>query len=173
MKKLAILFLGALIFASCKNKETSTAEVKSDTTTYPYIIKDAETWEMNSDSKNMVIAMSAVKAFENRDTAALKAFIGDSINLVVDGYEFNGTRADFLKNTQEEFGNFKSITIKMDDAESVSNKDKSKQWVSLWYKQYWEDKDGKKDSVNFFNDLKIKDGKVVIWNEYVQHAMKK
>jgi hypothetical protein len=136
-------------------------------------IKDAETWEMNTDSKNLLVAMNAVKAFENRDTAALKAFIGDSINLVVDGYEFKGLKADFIKSAQEEMNKYKSITIKMEDAESVINKDKSKQWVSLWYKQYWEDKDGKKDSVNYFNDIKIKDGKVVIWSEYVQHAMKK
>ena len=90
MKNLFLLFLGALLFASCQNKETATTEVKPDSTIYPYTIKEGEEWEMNPDSKNMQIAMGAVKAFENRDTAALKAFIGDSINLVVDGYEFNG-----------------------------------------------------------------------------------
>lgn len=173
MEKLFVLFLGTLLFSACQNKETVTTDTKSDTALYPYVIKDAEKWEMNTDSKNLLIAMNAVKAFENRDTAALKAFIGDSINLVVDGYEFKGLKADFIKSAQEEMNKYKSITIKMEDAESVTNKDKSKQWVSLWYKQYWEDKDGKKDSVNYFNDLKIKDGKVVIWSEYVQHAMKK
>ena len=173
MKRLFLLFLGTLLFAACQNKETVTTEVKADGTPYPYTIKEAEKWEMNSDSKNMQVAMSALKAFENRDTAALKAFIGDSINLVVDGYEFNGLKADFIKNTQEELTKFKSILIKMEDAESVVNADKSKQWVSLWYKQYWEDKDGKKDSANYFNDIKIKDGKIVIWSEYIQHAMKK
>lgn len=173
MKKLSTLFLCALLFASCQNKDVTTTDVKTDTTHYPYVIKDAENWEMNSDSRNLLIAMGAIKAFENRDTAALKSFIGDSINLVVDGYEFKGVRADFIKVAQEEMDKYKSITIKMEDAESVSNKDKSKQWVSLWYKQYWEDKTGKKDSVNLFNDLKIKDGKVVIWSEYAQHAMKK
>ena len=173
MKKLNALFFGVLLFAACQNKETATTDVKSNATVYPYTIKDAEDWEMSTDSKNMVIAMSAVKAFENRDTAALKAFIGDSINLIVDGYEFKGLKADFLKSAQEEMNKYKSITISMEDAESVTNKDKSKQWVSLWYKQYWEDKDGKKDSVRYFNDIQLKDGKVVIWSEYVQHAMKK
>jgi len=173
MKQLSLLFLGILLFAACQNKEAETTEVKPDSATYPYTIKEAEKWEMNPDSKNMIIAMGVVKAFENRDTAALKEFIGDSINLVVDGYEFNGLKADFIKSAQEEMNKYKTILIKMEDAESVTNADKSKQWVSLWYKQYWEDKDGKKDSVNYFNDLKIKDGKVIVWSEYVQHAMKK
>lgn len=173
MKKLSILFFSVLLFAACKNKETASTDEKADSTVFPYTIKDAEDWEMNTDSKNMLVAMSAVKAFENRDTAALKAFIGDSINLKVDGYEFKGLKADFLKSVQEEMNRYKSITISMEDAESVTNKDKSKQWVSLWYKQNWEDKDGKKDSISFFNDLQIKDGKVVVWSEYIQHAMQK
>ncbi|RYG22331.1 MAG: hypothetical protein EOO07_00160 [Chitinophagaceae bacterium] len=67
MKQLLTLFLGSLFFVSCQNNETSTAGVKPDSATYPYTIKEAESWEMNPDSKNMLIAMGAVKAFENRN----------------------------------------------------------------------------------------------------------
>ncbi|WP_316785422.1 hypothetical protein [Pedobacter frigiditerrae] len=174
MKKLSFLFLLALSFAACQNKETTaTAGSSADTTKYPYTIKDPEEWEMNKDPKNLLAAMNAVKAFENLDTAALKEFIGDSINLVVDGYEFKGLKAEFIKSAQEEMNKYKNITITLQDRESVINKDKTEEWVSLWYKQVHETKDGKKDSLNFFNDLRIKNGKVIIWSEYIQHPMAK
>ncbi|RZL44003.1 MAG: hypothetical protein EOP00_21830 [Pedobacter sp.] len=174
MKKRSSLFLITLLFAACQGKETeTTANLTADTTKYPYEVKTPEDWEMNPDPKNLLVAMKALKAFENLDTTELKKYIGDSINLVVDGYEFKGRKAEFIKEAQMEMDKHKSITIKMEDRESVINKDKSKAWVSLWYKQYWEDKTGKKDSINYFNDLKIKDGKIVVWSEYGQHAMVK
>jgi uncharacterized protein YcfL len=174
MKKFTFLFLIALFFAACQSKETTaTADSKSDTTKYPYTVKDPIDWQMNKDPQNLLVAMRAVKAFENQDTSALKKLIGDSIGLMVDGYEFNGLRAEFLKTVQEEMNKYKSITVKMQDTESIINIDKSEAWVCLWYKQYWEGNDGKKDSTNYFNDLKIKNGKVVVWSEYVQHDMKK
>ncbi|RZK58436.1 MAG: hypothetical protein EOO91_08280 [Pedobacter sp.] len=174
MKKLAFLFLVALCFAACQNKETTaTAGSSSDTTKYPYTIKDPEEWEMNSDPKNLLVAMNTVKAFENSDTAALKPLIGDSIHLIVDSYEFKGLKADFLKTAQMEMDKYKSISITLQDRESVISKSKKEEWVSLWYKQVSEMKDGKKDTVNFFNDLRLKEGKVIIWSEYVQHPMQK
>lgn len=174
MKKLSFLFLVALSFAACQNKETmATGGSSSDTTKYPYTIKDPEEWEMNSDPKNLLLAMNTVKAFENLDTTALKPLIGDSIHLIVDSYEFKGLKGDFLKTAQMEMDKYKSITITLQDRESVISKSKKEEWVSLWYKQVSEMKDGKKDTLNFFNDLRIKDGKVIIWSEYVQHPMKK
>jgi hypothetical protein len=174
MKKLTFLILIALSFAACQNKETTaTAGSSSDTTKYPYTVKDPKEWEMNTDPANLLLAMNTVKAFENLDTAALKPFIGDSIHLVVDSYEFKGLKADFLKTAQGEMDKYKSITISLQDKESVISKDKAEEWVSLWYKQVSETKDGKKDTVNLFNDLRIKNGKVIIWSEYVQHPMKK
>jgi hypothetical protein len=34
-------------------------------------------------------------------------------------------------------------------------------------------KDGKTDTISYFNDLKLKEGKIVAWSEYAQHPMKK
>ena len=174
MKKLSMLFFATALLAACQNKETTaTAGSSADTTKYPYTIKDPKEWEMNTDPANLLLAMNTVKAFENLDTAALKPFLGDSINLVVDAYEFKGLKADFIKTAQMEMDKYKSLTITLQDRESVISKDKTEEWVSLWYKQVSETKDGKKDSVNFFNDFRIKNGKVIIWSEYVQHPMAK
>ncbi|TCD00661.1 hypothetical protein EZ449_20055 [Pedobacter frigidisoli] len=174
MKKISSLFVIALFFAACQNKEAKTTDsATADTTKYPYTPKKNRNWEMNADSKNMVVAMSALKAFANLDTTSLKPLLGDSLQLNVDGYEFKGTSSQFLKEAKHEMDKFKSIKIMLEDMESVISKDKTEEYVSLWYTQASEMKDGKTDTVNFFNDFKLKNGKVVHWSEYVQHPMKK
>jgi hypothetical protein len=63
---------------------------------------------------------------------------------------------------------YKTISIKMDDWESVISKDKKDEWVTLWYTQHWETKAGVKDSSAIINDLKIKDGKIIRLDEYTR-----
>ena len=53
----------------------------------------------------------------------------------------------------------------MDDWESVISKDKSMEYVSLWYKEMWEDAKGKKDSLEQMDDLRMKNGKIIGLNE--------
>lgn len=173
IKKLTTIFAVTLLFAACQSKDAKTTDsAMADTTKYPYTPKKVHNWEMNPDSKNMVAAMSALKGFANLDTTAVKPFIGDSIWLVVDQYEFKGTKSQFLGVAKHEMDRFNHIEIDMEDMESVISKDKSEEWVSLWYKQISTMKDGKVDTVNCFNDFKLKDGKVVGWSEYIQHPMK-
>ena len=56
----------------------------------------------------------------------------------------------------------------MQDWVSVISKDKEHEWVTLWYKQINTMKDGTVDSLSVIDDLKIKNGKVVILDEKVQ-----
>ncbi len=60
------------------------------------------------------------------------------------------------------------MNIKMDDWESVTSKDKKDEWVTMWYRQRWEDNKGIKDSVDVVNDLKMKDGKIIRLDEYTR-----
>ena len=55
----------------------------------------------------------------------------------------------------------KNMEVKMDDWESVISKDKNTEYVSLWYKELWEDTKGKKDSLVQMDDLRMKNGKIV------------
>lgn len=174
MKTRSILFSAIFLFASCQNKEAKTTDSASaDTTKYPYTIKKIQKWEMNSDSKNLTTAMNFIKTFENLDTASMGKVLADSVWITLDGYKFKGTKPEFLKQVQGEFTKMSSFKIEMQDAESVINKDKTEEWVSLWYSQVSTSKDGKTDTVNLFNDIKMKNGKVLGLSEYIQHPMKK
>lgn len=174
MKKFSSLMLIALLFAACQSKESSgTDTAKADTTKYPYTLKKVSNWEMNSDTKNLMAATTLIKTFENLDTANMSKVLADSVWFMLDGYKFKGTKPQFLKEIQMEFGKMKSFKIQMEDMESVISKDKSEEWVSLWYHQVSSTKDGKSDTVSLFNDIKLKNGKVEGLSEYVQHPMKK
>jgi len=174
MKKISIAIVGTLLFAACQPKETSsTTNEVADTTKYAYTLKKDHHWEMNPDHKNLQTALNALKAFATLDTAALKPLIGDSVELTVDYYQFKGTGNQFIKEAKTHMDKFNSIEINMTDWESVISKDKSEEWVSLWYEQVSKMKDGKIDSVSYFNDFKLQNGKIVAWSEYAQHPMKK
>ncbi|WP_316829583.1 hypothetical protein [Pedobacter aquatilis] len=175
MKKILSLSFIALIFAACQNKEAKTTDTAAtaDTTKYPYTTKKVQNWAMNPNSQNLVTAMTLIKTFENLDTASMEKILADSVWFTLDGYQFKGTKPEFLKQIQGEFSKMSSFKIDMQDAESVINKDKSEEWVSLWYSQVSTTKEGKADTVNLFNDIRLKNGKVVGLSEYVQHYMKK
>jgi hypothetical protein len=164
----------ALLFAACQSKDAPTTDsAKTDTTKYPYTLKKVQGWQMNPDSKNAITAMTLIKTFENLDTASMAKVLADSIWFDLDGYKFKGTKPQFLKQIQEEFNKMSGFKIEMQDVESVINKDKSEEWVSLWYHQVSNTKDGKTDTVSLYNDIQIKNGKVSGLSEYVQHPMKK
>jgi hypothetical protein len=174
MKKFSSLILASLLFAACQNKEgKTTTSAMADATKYPYTIKEVQNWEMNPDSKNAVTAMTLLKTFENLDTASMGKILADSVTFDLDGYKFKGTKPTFLKELQGEFEKMKGFKIEMQDMESVVNKDKTEEWVSLWYSQVSTTKMGKTDTVALYNDIQLKDGKVVRLSEYVRHPMKK
>jgi len=175
MKKFISLSFFAFLFAACQNKEAKTGVVSpaADTTQYPYTIKTPQNWEMNPDHNNMVAAMTLIKTFESLDTANMGKVLADSVWFTLDGYKFKGTKSEFLKQIQSEFAKMNGFKISMEDAESVINKDKDEEWVSLWYTQVSTTKDGKTDTIRLFNDISLKDGKVLGLSEYAQHPMKK
>lgn len=169
--KVKLLLIGTVLaLAACKDKPAAT-ETKSSDKKYPYTVTDYG-WKMNDNDQNAITVLNALKAFENADTAALKPLVADSIGVFADGNDFDGTRAQFLQGISQEMSKYKSLRISVQDWHSVISKDKNQEWVSVWYTQYWEDTDGQPDSLDIFNDVSLKDGKITRWNEYVRHYSK-
>lgn len=176
MKKLILFFLTGIAFSSCSNQGTASKEEVKDSTSvkpavaninYPYTIDHPDNWEIGS-TDNTMVALSAVKAFENGNIAASMKYFGDSVHLKFDALD-KKMPADSAEAMFTKFRNgMKSMTVKMEDWESVISKDKTEEWVTIWYNQKWEDTKGKKDSADFIDDLKIKGGKIVRIDEYTR-----
>ena len=176
MKKIFIIFLGAIAFAACNSKSSTATEATTDSTAttsptekidYPYTIDHPDNWNIGS-SSNTLTALTALKAFEDGNMEKSVSQFGDSVHLQFDALDTtlsnDGLKAMFtsLRN------GYKSINVKMSDWESVVSKDGKEEWVTMWYKQIWEDNKGNKDSADYIDDIRLKNGKIIRLDEYTR-----
>lgn len=170
----------ALLF-SCKGKEDQkedgSATVKSATATrppvnLPYTIPQQYDWQWGS-QENTRIAMQALKDFETGNTDASAAVFGDSAELRFDGMEGKFPRDTVKTLFQQSRAAYKILQIEMHDYESVKSKDGKEEWVSLWYKQRWQDTKGQWDSLSVMDDIRLMNGKIVVLDEKTRHYGKK
>jgi uncharacterized protein YcfL len=59
-----------------------------------------------------------------------------------------------------------TFKISMIDWKSVQSKDKSKAYVTVFYRESWKDEKGVTDSIDAVNDFVIKNGKIVQLDNY-------
>jgi hypothetical protein len=171
MKKVHLLLLAPLLMLACQTKPVAKAAIANANSTpkLPYTLKKERTWQMNPDQRNLQTALNVLKAFETNDTTAMNGLIADSIHVYYEGGEFNGKRVEFLKAIKQEMDTRKSAHVDMKDWQSVIDKDKGEEWVSMWYKQKWQNDKGKTDSLEAYNDVQLKDGKIIMWVDYARH----
>jgi hypothetical protein len=171
-----VLSMACIIFllASCNNETKDAAKEVTETATpaaavtLPYTPdKPYRNWQMGSE-QNTLLAMTALKAWENKDYSGLAATVGDSVEVRMDGFNAKMNRdsaVNFFKAARE---NYSAVTITMYDWESVISADKKAEYVTLWYKQNWTDMKGMKDSLSVIDDCKIANGKLIELDEKVQ-----
>jgi hypothetical protein len=169
-KKLLSAALSTALMAclcACTQKTTEKKGVPASATVqdYPYTIKHPDNWEVGNPANTLVV-LNSLKAWEQgKMDESLKNF-GDSVRVQFDGVDKKMSN-DSLKVFLGAGWN-KSIKIKMDDWESVISKDKSEEWVTIWYRQLWETPQGVKDSTDVINDLQLKNGKIVRLSEHTR-----
>lgn len=175
MKQTAIVAFAVLSLFSCK--EDASTKTGNDSIPakleYAYTIQNPDNWE-RGDLKHVQTVMAALKAYETGDIAASVKNFGDSVELKFDGYEAKLSNDSLKAFFAQGRSSSASITIKMDDWESVISKDGKTEYVSLWYKEIRTDMKGKTDSVETMDDVRIEKGKIVSLNQKIrQYAVKK
>ena len=173
MKQIFTTAFSAIALFSCNTATTTTkagdsasapAIAATEKIDYPYTIEHPDNWTPGN-RQNTLVALKGLKAFENGDVAASVASFGDSVKVELDQYEATLSN-DSLKAMFTKWRNdMKDLKIVMNDWESVVSEDKKTEYVSLWYKQIWTDAKGKTDSVECMDDMRMKDGKIVLLNE--------
>ncbi|MEO6547979.1 MAG: hypothetical protein ABIN94_08255 [Ferruginibacter sp.] len=168
MKKLTLLFLAGIIF-SCNNTDTASKDSMKDSTVtattspvmdYPYTIEHPDNWEIGK-TANTMIALKSLKAWEEGKMDEAIKYFGDSVWMQFDALDKKMANDSLKAMFTNGWNSYKTVKVKMNDFESVISKDKSEEWVTLWYTQSWETKQGVKDSSAVINDIQIKDGKIV------------
>lgn len=173
---LVLLAFAASISSACNNtsatSNNTTSVNNNQKSELPYSKNSKYDWQFNPDQKNEAIVLNVFKAMEDLDHETIGKHTADSIESNIDGVKFNGTREQIMQLNKDFFATLKTLKVVPQDWRSVINKDKSEEWVSVWFRQYWEDQQGKKDSIKVFNDIKLAEGKITVWNEYLQHFPK-
>lgn len=168
------------VFAGCNNDnkkneipaaETPVTAASTTTETkapLPYPLqKPYKNWEIGS-HQNVVIAMSSLKAFVDKDFDAIGATIGDSIEVSFDNLNEKMSKDSAMKMFTKMRGTYRDIRIVMYDYVPVISANKDEEWVTMWYKQVWQDNKGKWDSANIVDDCKMKNGKMIVLDEKMQ-----
>jgi hypothetical protein len=172
-KQFLLFFIGGALFASCHSADSATTKVSDGKTAntvvaeqmnYPYTIDHPDYWETGS-QQNTMNALSSLKAWENNNMDESMKYFADSVHAQFDGFDKTVPK-DSLRKMITPGPTLKNHSIKMQDWESVISKDKKDEYVTLWYRQFEENTNGKKDSVDVINDLKMKDGKIIGLDEY-------
>jgi hypothetical protein len=180
MKQKLLLVLAAGVFFACnsdtktasdeaKVKAASTEEPKMD---YAYTIEHPDNW-VTGPKENTKLVLQSLKDFETGNVEACLTAFADSVELRFDEMEGKFSKDSVLAMFTRQRASLKDVKINMGDFESVKSKDGSEQYVSLWYKQKWQDQNGVWDSLSMMDDVKIENGKIVSLDEKSRRYPKK
>jgi hypothetical protein len=177
MKHACSLLLLALFIFSCNSEETkSEPTVKSASTeaspAYAYTIENPDQWETGS-KENTRIALQAIKDYETGNLDASMAAFADTVMLKVDMMDArisNDSLKSIIGALRKERQN---VIVTMGDFESVKSKVNGEEYVTLWYKEKWQNASGQWDSISAIDDLKMKAGKIIEMDEKTRRYGKK
>ena len=176
MKRLLLFTCVAFFAISCNNDSdkgetkpaaAASADVKYD---YAYTLDEPyKNWQPG-DQQHVVNVLKSLKAWETGDIDACMTMFADSVDV-----RFDGFRQKFSKDSLKTFfaagrAGVSSVSIKMNDWESVISSDKKEQWVTLWYDETTTDKAGKTETIAIVDDVKIVDGKCTVLDQKIQHS---
>jgi hypothetical protein len=181
MKRLLVITCLAFAVAGCNNadkdkKESGLTKVEGvpiGEQKLPIPLeKPYRNWQIGS-TDNVVTAMNGLKAFIDNDFTALANIIGDTMYVDFDNYQAKMSRDSALNWFKSGRTMYQELKINMYDYVSVISGDKSEEWVTFWYKQWWKNDKGVADSMNVVNDIKIKNGKMIELDEKVSRFQAK
>jgi hypothetical protein len=172
MKKIIFFFAIVTLIAACRNNNsqstTATTHTVADANAaYAYTIKNPDQWELG-DRNNVKIALNALKAYERGNISAAFKDYADTVLIQMDGFERRLSKDSLLSLFLRERSGLKRMGIEMNDFVSLRSKDGRSDYVSVWYKQLWEDQEGRIDSMECMDDFAFRNGKIILWNEKVR-----
>ena len=181
MKQIFLSLCVATALFACNSSDNKTAdETKKDepkvaamsATDMPYQVKDWGDWQPGN-MENAKTAMTSLKAFCDGNIDACVQTFGDSIEMRFDDLIGKFSRDSLKKMIADQRSMAKSIDVNMEDFESVKSKNGKEEWVTLWYKQKWQDQKGAWDSAVYVDDMKFENGKITVLDEKTRHYPKK
>jgi hypothetical protein len=170
MKHLLLPVLVCAVLFSCKNK-AATEQSPADTATkidFPFKPKYSIKWE-KGDDKNALIVLTCLKKYVAGDVKGAAENFADTCTFIGDNFFFNGKRDSLVTILSQIRGDMTTVTKEFDSWITTYAPEKKDTWVTLWYTEKWTDKKGKKDSLYYVDDVLLKNGKILVYDEKIRH----
>jgi hypothetical protein len=173
MKKIYFFVWLAMLFQACQTSPVSqnVLALKNEAQ-YISQIRQSDRWTVNPNHHNVIVAMTALKAYQKGDTAKLKTCVADSLTVYYDGGHYKGGYREFMYALIETVKSMKNLHVEVKDWQSVISKDKQQEKVITWYTQYWTNAQGRPDSADVIDEACFKNGKIVVWYDYMRRYKK-
>jgi hypothetical protein len=144
-------------------------QAKTDTITkaklnYPFVPKYSIDWQPG-DEKNALLVLNCLKKYVDGDVKGCGAYFADTAEFIGDKFRFKGSRDSLTKIIAGMRNASATVSKQFDSWMTVYYPGKKDTWVTLWYTEKTTDKKGKKDSIYFTDDVLVKDGKIVQYDE--------
>jgi hypothetical protein len=169
MKPAVLFFFLSVMFFSCSENATP-SEAKQDSTianehlSYPFTPKYSINWQPG-DEKNALLVLNCLKKYVDGDLRGCASYFADTAKFIADKFYFRGSRDSFETLIASMRNASAAVSKNFVSWMTVYYPDKKDTWVTLWYTEKMTDKKGNQDSVYYVDDVLVKDGKILEYDE--------
>jgi hypothetical protein len=170
MRKLLSLLICTTAFVAC-NTKTNTDAVASqkDTLTYAYKATYSSDISVPGNPVNAQKVLQVWKMFETANIEGMKPYFADTVKYDdASGMHFYGPTAKLLAYAKNDIDGLDSMRFDIVSWQNSHVNDKNEDWVNIWSRERRYPKNhGKADTVLMQENWKVKNGKVVAFDQYV------
>ena len=178
MTKIILCFSCAIMLLSCNNSKTESAattdakdSTAKSTVDLPYTASYSSSFNTDVSDADLKTVMASYKDWADGNMANVAKAYADSMQWMRhDGQSYKNPKDGIMKLWTGYRDSLSSITIDMQGWQKLHSIDKKDNWVATWYKEIDTYKSGKADS-GYYHDLNmVKDGKIVVLEQYKRAA---
>jgi hypothetical protein len=170
MKQSLLLIILSIGLFGCKTK-TGTTAINTDTSTkinFPFTPKYSINWQ-KGDEHNALIVLNTLKKYVAGNVKGAMESMADTVTFIGDNFYFNGKKDSLETILAQVRSRMTNVSKTFDSWMTTYYPDKKDTWVTLWYVEKWTDPKGKKDSLYYTDDVKLKNGKILVYDEKIRH----
>jgi hypothetical protein len=169
MKNLLLLLLVIVMLSACNTATNSnSANTSPDTLSYAYKATYSSDITVPGNPVNAQKVLQVWKMFETDRIQDMKPYFADSVKYDdASGMHFYGPAAQLLSFAKSDIDNLDSMRFDIIAWQSAHVNDKNEDWVNIWSRERRYPKNGgKADTVLMQENWKVKDGKVIAFDQY-------
>ncbi len=169
---LCILVIFILFFLGCSNCDKPAEKTAEITATngisYPYKATYSSDMSMSGNPENLRKVLTVWKMFETNRFDSMKKYYADTVIYEsAGGHRFHGSSAALLAYAKQDVDGLDSMRFDISMWQNIHVNDRNEDWVFIWAAERRYSKDGTADTSLMHEQWKLKDGKIVYFNQYL------